>query len=105
MTRFGLSTRIRQQLYLACKEAVHNAVKHSGATAVTLRVEKAGSDLIITLEDDGCGFSPASVPHGTGVANLHRRLADLGGTTTITSEAGRGTSVVFRLPLESSSTR
>lgn len=97
--RFGLSARVRQQLYLACKEAVHNAVKHSGASVVTLRVEQVGQELVITLGDDGGGFDPVEVCAGHGLANLRQRMEDLGGTAHIDSAPGRGTTVVFRLSL------
>jgi signal transduction histidine kinase len=100
--RFGLSTRVRRELYLACKEAVHNAVKHSGAESIVLRIEKLGHDLVITLNDDGCGFDPAAVKSGNGLANLTRRLSDLGGTAIITSKPGEGTMVRFVLPLADS---
>jgi signal transduction histidine kinase len=99
--RFGLSTRVRQQLFLACKEAVHNAVKHSGATLVTLRIEQTDHELVIILDDDGRGFDPATARAGHGLANLRHRLHDLGGTVQIDGAPGRGTTVVFRLSLSS----
>ena len=99
--RFGLSTRVRQQLFLACKEAIHNAVKHSGAGLVSLRIERAGGELVITLSDDGHGFDPATAKVGHGLANLRHRLQDLGGSARIDSAPGCGTTVVFRLPLPS----
>ncbi|MES2996932.1 MAG: two-component regulator propeller domain-containing protein [Verrucomicrobiota bacterium] len=97
--RFGLTTRVRQQLYLACKEAVHNAVKHSRASELSLGVKKDAGELVITIQDNGCGFDPTTVPPGNGLANLRERLTDLGGGATIDSVPGRGTAVVFRLPL------
>ncbi|MCW1921353.1 ATP-binding protein [Luteolibacter arcticus] len=100
--RFGLNARVRRELYLACKEAAHNAVKHSGAEAIILRVEKIERDLVITLSDDGRGFDPASVTAGNGLANLKRRLSELGGTATITSKPAAGTTVRFVLPLADS---
>jgi signal transduction histidine kinase/ligand-binding sensor domain-containing protein len=102
--RFGLSARVRRELYLACKEAVHNAAKHSAASTVTLRVEQTGRDLVITLGDDGCGFDPAAVSTGNGLANLRARLSELGGSATITTAAGQGTTVRFVLPLDTAAT-
>ena len=102
--RFGLSARVRRELYLASKEAVHNAVKHSRASTVTLRVEQIGSDLMITLSDDGCGFDPAAVSTGNGLVNLRDRLSELGGTATITSAPDGGTIVRFVLPVGAAET-
>ncbi len=99
--RFGLDTRIRRELFLACKEAVHNAIKHSGATAITLRIEKIERQLVITLSDDGHGFDPAAVKPGNGFVNMKGRLSDLGGSATITSAPAAGTSVRFLMPLAS----
>lgn len=97
-----LPTPVRQQLYLCCKEAVHNAVKHSGASELTLSVERSDTGLTLTVADNGCGFDPAALPaaKGNGLPNMRRRLADLGGVTTLTSRPGHGTTLTFHLPLD-----
>ena len=95
-----LSSPVRHNLFLAFKEALHNAVKHAAAKSalVSLRLEPGSFTLLI--KDDGRGFRPATaVGTGNGLANMQRRLADIGGHCEIQSEPGRGTRVRFTVPL------
>jgi signal transduction histidine kinase len=65
---------------------------------VTLREEDGL--LRFTVRDDGRGFDTSLVPSGTGVQGMADRLEALGGTLEIRSAAGKGTTVVGRLPTE-----
>lgn len=89
----------RHALYLACREAFHNIVKHSGAKEATLSIGLEGDKLAITISDRGRGFDTAAVTPGDGLDNMHRRLEPLGGTCTIRSADGAGTRVHLRLPV------
>jgi signal transduction histidine kinase len=89
---------------MAVKEAIHNVVKHARATEVRLRIAFEGSALRICIHDDGCGFDPAACPPGNGLGNLQRRLQDIGGSFTIESRLGAGTTVSLRLPVAKAAT-
>ena len=52
-----------------------------------------------SVEDDGRGFDPATVARGTGLENLERRVAELGGHVEVKTRAGHGTRVSGALPL------
>jgi len=52
--------------------------------------------LTIQVQDDGAGFDPAKHPSGNGLANMERRLQQIGGACVIESQPGRGTTVSFR---------
>ena len=93
-----VSSQTRHHVTLAVKEALHNVLKHARASEVTLHVALTGKLLTVSLQDDGCGFDPAAALPGHGLTNLRRRLAELGGTCSLTSQPGRGTTV--RLSLE-----
>jgi len=82
---------------LAVKEAVHNVIKHAQASEIAVRVVWAERELTVSIQDNGCGFSGDSAPVGHGLANMKRRLAELGGSCAVHSEAGRGTTVELRL--------
>ncbi|SEL88646.1 tetratricopeptide repeat-containing sensor histidine kinase [Parapedobacter koreensis] len=87
----------RRGMYLAVKEAVHNAIKHSGASEVAITVCTDGG-LTITVRDDGRGM-PAEPPVKTqrnGMKNMQRHLAALGGSLTI--DASEGTALRFQAP-------
>ena len=93
---------VRHHLFLAFKEAVHNAARHAGASAVRVTLSLTDDQLELTVGDDGRGFEPAAAAQGHGLANMARRLAELGGRCTIVSSPGAGCTVrlAVRLPGE-----
>ena len=94
-----LDAERRHGLFLAVREALNNAVKHSGTREVWLRLRVDAGHLLITIEDHGRGFDPAASAGGDGLRNLRGRLASLGGDCRIDSIDGAGTCVHLRLPL------
>jgi signal transduction histidine kinase len=90
-------SQIRHNLCMAVKEAVNNAIKHAGASEITVRVTYIECLLAISIQDDGCGFDPRTNLTGNGLANLKRRLKDIGGVCTIESRPSHGTSIQIQL--------
>jgi signal transduction histidine kinase len=86
-------------VYFCALEALQNVAKYAGATGATVRLRRADGDLLFEVADDGQGFDPASTGYGTGVQGMVDRLAALGGTLTIESAPGAGTTVIGRLPV------
>ncbi len=82
--------------YRIASEAMTNAVRHSGATRVRVRLRREGG-LTVDVEDDGCGAPPRR--HGTGLTSMRERAEELGGALEVRSEPGRGTSVRALIPL------
>jgi len=97
-----VSAESRHHLFLAFKEAVNNAARHSRATQVQMCVEIMADGLKVRVEDNGCGFSSIAnqSPTGNGLANMKRRLEQIGGHAEIQSAAGSGTITIFRFPLK-----
>jgi signal transduction histidine kinase len=90
----GLRAEIRHNLALAVKEALHNVVKHSRARTLNLALRFEANQVEISIRDDGIGFvRAANVHHRNGLANLERRLAEIGGTCQIETGPGQGTCV------------
>ncbi|WP_409056319.1 sensor histidine kinase [Streptomyces sp. SYP-A7185] len=81
--------------YFVAAEAVTNAVKHSGATLVTVRAEQRNAVLHLRVQDDGRGGAD---PSGSGLLGLARRVAALDGTLTVDSPAGGPTLITAELP-------
>ncbi|MWA09576.1 sensor histidine kinase [Streptomyces sp. BA2] len=81
--------------YFVAAEAVTNAVKHSGATLVTVHAERRSAVLRLRVEDDGRGGAD---PSGSGLLGLARRVAALDGTLTVESPAGGPTLITAELP-------
>ena len=95
-----LAANVRRHLFLACKEAVTNAVKHAHASEIHLGLEVDGRRLVVEIRDDGQGLLPNAMdPTGNGLKNLRERMDAAGGTLTIDSTQGRGTRLIFITPL------
>jgi signal transduction histidine kinase/ligand-binding sensor domain-containing protein len=76
-----LGASARHHLCLAVKEALHNVVKHAGATEVHLSARLEGRRLTLSIRDNGRGFdTDAARGAGDGLANLRARLAEIGGS-------------------------
>ena len=95
-----LDSRLRHGIFLAFREALNNAVRHSGASEVRITMEVIENQLRIAVADNGKGFAfDASLPGSDGLASMRQRMQKLGGQCEINSKTGRGTAVEFRLPL------
>ena len=96
-----LDTRFRRQIFLAFKEALANIVQHAQAEKVWLRIFVQDGDLVVIVSDDGPGFvSDGRSVGADGIVNMQERLVALGGTCTIDSELGKGTSVRLQAPIQ-----
>lgn len=89
----------RHALFLAAREALNNAMKHSGAREVRLGIEFRASELVITIKDNGQGFSAEASSQSEGLRNMQARLTGIGGTCQIESATG-GTLLKFTLRLD-----
>lgn len=90
----------RRNLFLAVKEALTNAVRHSGTPEVHLRFRHERGRISVEVQDAGRGFDPAGVPEDrNGLANLRQRMAEVGGRCTVESAPGQGCRVRLEVPL------
>lgn len=97
-----LTAQQRHHLLLIVKEACHNVVRHSRASEVWLRLHVADGEVDICIEDNGCGFDPATVPPGgSGLQNQRDRIHSMGGRMELDSAPGQGTRVKLVAPLRS----
>jgi signal transduction histidine kinase len=82
--------------YFCAAEMLANAVKHSGASSITITVTGQGDLLVLRVDDDGRGGAdPAG---GSGLAGLSQRVRTVDGRLDITSPAGGPTRVTVELP-------
>lgn len=89
----------RRHIYLAFKEALNNVVRHSGAGHVAIHLQRAGTDLVLLVSDDGRGFDTAGHSDGHGLRSLRERARKAGGVLDVRSAPGRGTAVTLRVPV------
>lgn len=92
------------QLLLIAREALSNALRHSAARCIGLRLNTDNSEAVFTIEDDGGGFEADSTPRrGHGLDNMTRRAEEIGAVLLVESTPGRGTRIRVELPRSDSS--
>jgi signal transduction histidine kinase len=107
----GVEAELRYNLFLALKEVLNNIVKHAHATEVWLRLRIEPKSFTLVIEDNGRGL-PAEgtgdlaangdgrITSGSGLANLKKRLADIGGSCVVKSKPGEGTRVEMTINVQ-----
>jgi signal transduction histidine kinase len=88
---------IEAAAYFVCSEALTNVAKYASAARATVVVEERGDRLRVAVADDGVGGADPSA--GSGLRGLADRVEALGGRFGVTSQSGRGTSVVAEIRL------
>ena len=68
---------MRKDLYLICKEAVHNAVIHSGCSRIFALFDASAGFIHVTIADNGKGFDPHGLISGNGLNNMRSRAAEM----------------------------
>ena len=92
----SVSAEVRHNLFKVTQEALNNAVKHGRPKRIRLEVSVVGSQLTLSLEDDGCGFKLTGTAIGRdGLENMRQRMESVGGNFHVTSAPGSGTRIQF----------
>ena len=92
-----LSESVEVGVYYVVSEMLANAEKHARASVVKVGAEASGGRLRVRVHDDGIGG--ADPVRGSGLRGLQDRIEALGGTFSVHSPVGRGTTVTCELPL------
>jgi signal transduction histidine kinase len=92
-----LPERVEVASYFVVSEALANAAKHARASVAHVTVTAAGSLLQVSIRDDGVGGADPS--RGSGLIGLTDRVQALGGTLSVLSPSGQGTTLRVELPL------
>jgi hypothetical protein len=97
----GLTARDALAIKLALMEALSNVLHHARAksASMTAAYDDKTHSIVIIVRDDGCGFDPANMQAGRGLANMRKRIASIstGGAITIDSAPGHGTTIRIEL--------
>jgi len=91
-----LPAAVEATAYFVVAEALTNAVKHSGASRITVSLREEDDVLVVEVTDDGRGG--ADLAHGTGLLGIQRRVAAFDGTTRIDSPLGGPTVMRVDIP-------
>jgi two-component system sensor histidine kinase UhpB len=91
-------------LYRIVQEAITNALRHSSARQIEVRLERCDGVIVATVSDDGVGFDVEAIlgdhdgEHGLGLFGMRERAEYVGGRVEIESERGQGTTVRAAVP-------
>jgi len=101
----ALSREAETALFRIGQEALTNAARHAEARTLSVTLSRRGEAAVLVVEDDGRGFDPAAArcaPHDggrLGLLGMRERAALVGGSLTVESRPGGGTTVVAEVPL------
>ncbi|MFI1795741.1 GAF domain-containing sensor histidine kinase [Streptomyces sp. NPDC020379] len=90
-----------EALLRVAQEALHNALRHSGAEHVDVTLTRVGQGAGLCVTDDGRGFEPGAVRRAgrhLGLVSMRDRAAGVGGSLTVTSAPGKGTAIEMEVP-------
>ncbi len=90
-----------RELALAVKQCLVNVLSHSGSSDAEVVIYGADAEVLVMVVDTGRGFDTDAIgPDRLGLrTSVHQRIEAVGGTVQVWSTAGRGTSIVIRLPV------
>ena len=98
------SLKLEASLYRMFQEALHNVLKHARATSVKIELASEDHRVVLSVADDGGGFDPERLSNGggpkpnLGLRHMRERAEALGGTLTVRSVPGRGTTILAVVP-------
>ena len=95
-----LTEQGQEAVYRIAQEALHNALRHANAGHIEVALTSDEDATVLRVTDDGVGFVPASAVAGRrlGLVSMRERAKEAGGTLTVTSEPGGGTTVRLAVP-------
>ena len=93
-----LSPALEHAVLRVTQEAIANAVKHSAAGTVRVRLHGDENQIMLQVTDDGSGFDVADDGGGIGLRAMRDRVREHGGVLTIESARGQGTAVTATFP-------
>ena len=93
-----ITAEVITAVYRIVQEALTNITKHSRATKVDLNLEAEAGKILLSIQDNGCGFNPKHNTTGFGLQGMQERTAVLKGKLEIISQSDRGCEIKAEIP-------
>ena len=95
---------LRINFYRIVQESLNNVMKHAAATEVTIRIQRNEEYVVLSIKDNGCGFTLNTNLHqpeagGFGLTGMAERARLLGGSFEVRPVPGRGTTLIVNIPV------
>jgi PAS domain S-box-containing protein len=105
----GLTTEAETAFYRVVQESLSNVLRHAKASQVGVVLERTAEYVTVIVEDNGVGYDSDAVQSAVnarrmGLRGMHERMELVGGTLSIESQPGMGTTIYARVPLRDVST-
>ena len=101
-TPFAVTEPVAHDLLMVAREAVYNSMLHGHPARVGVALKYKSSELVLDLDDDGCGFDPLQVDHENGhhfgLKGMKERVERSGGKFQLASAPGKGVRIEVRVP-------
>ena len=101
-TPFTVTEPVAHDLLMVAREAVYNAMLHGHPARVLVALKYKSSELVLDLDDDGCGFDPQQADRGNGhhfgLKGMKERVERSGGKFQLASAPGKGVRIEVRVP-------
>jgi signal transduction histidine kinase len=94
-----LPIELRKNMFLICKEAIHNIAKYAHSKSARIDISKTKTELLVIINDDGIGFNTQTETAGNGLLSMKVRAASVHATLLINSVVNKGTCISLRFPL------
>ncbi|HEY1662565.1 MAG TPA: PAS domain S-box protein [Verrucomicrobiae bacterium] len=100
-----LAPNIHLSLFRIVQEAINNIEKYANAKNVKLQIGHQNESIMLSIQDDGCGFATEKIKaskrqagHGLGLTNMRERALSLGGSCSIISQPKKGVTILIQIP-------
>jgi len=90
--------KVKIYLFRIIQEALNNIVKHSGSRSAGVEIVQTRENIFVSISDTGQGFNTEKACPGNGLNNMRERALLLGGSFSITSLPGKGTTIEIQIP-------
>jgi len=101
-TPFAVTEPVAHDILMVAREAVYNSMLHGHPARVDVALNYKSGELVLNLDDDGCGLDPQQIEKGSGhhfgLVGMRERIARSGGKFRLTSTPGKGVHIEARIP-------
>jgi signal transduction histidine kinase len=97
----GVPQRVKDTLYGIGQEAIANSIRHASPRRIRIELERQGTSICLSIEDDGNGFATDSDCAGFGLQGMRRKAESISASLAVTSKPGAGTRVEVKAAMGS----
>ncbi len=97
--KLGLSATAELMIYRIIQELINNSIKHGKSSEIEVQLVHSNNQLMVTVADNGIGYSSNNIQEGIGLKNIHSRISYLLGRLNVDSNNENGTVTSLYIPI------